>query len=324
MPKALTADRSTPAMGTPVSTAIQSAAQMNSLLSPGVSTSPIMTAAEGGDSLAQFELGRRLTLGEGVSVDMKKAAEWFEKAADQSMPQAQYSLANLYEKGHGVKKDLMVARLWYERAAKAGNVKAMHNLAVIHVEGGLGKPDFKQASDWFIKAADHGLKDSQYNLAILFARGMGVKQDLVQSYKWFAIAAHNGDRGAAAKRDEVARVLTGAQLKTAKAIVEAWIPKMSKPSANQVASIPDAWRVTAGAVPGQAGVKLVDPGKPSPEIVRQAQGMLSALGFNTGQPDGKIGPRTRTAIRNFQKSAGFPIDGKLTPALMQALAIRLG
>ncbi len=324
MPKALNAEALAQSSGTSVSSAIQSAAQMNSLLSPGVSTSPIMTAADGGDSLAQFELGRRLTLGEGVSVDMKKAAEWFEKAANQSMPQAQYSLANLYEKGHGVKKDLMVARLWYERAAKSGNVKAMHNLAVILAEGGLGKPDFKQASDWFIKAADHGLKDSQYNLAILFARGMGVKQDLVQSYKWFAIAAHNGDRGATAKRDEVSRVLTGSQLKTAKAIVEAWIPKMAKPSANQVASIPDAWRVTAGAVPGQAGVKLVDPGKPSPDIIRQAQGMLSALGFKTGRPDGKIGPRTRTAIRNFQKSAGFPIDGKLSPALMQALAIRLG
>lgn len=307
----------------PAASAIQSATQMNALLSPGVATSPIMSAAQGGDTLAQFELGRRLTLGDGVSVDMKKAADWFEKAANQSMPQAQYSLANLYEKGHGVKKDLMVARLWYERAAQQGNIKAMHNLAVLYAEGGLGKPDFKQATDWFIKAADHGLKDSQYNLAILFARGMGVKQDLIQSYKWFAIAAHNGDRGAATKRDEVSNVLSHAQKKTAKAIVEAWVPKVAKPSANQVASIPDAWRVKAGAVPGQAGVKMVDPGKPNAAIIRQAQDMLTALGFNTGRPDGQIGPRTRTAIRNFQKSAGLPIDGKLTPALMQALAMRL-
>jgi localization factor PodJL len=307
-----------------VAAAAQSAAQMNAMLAPGVSTSPLMQAAEGGDALAQFELGRRLTLGEGVSADMKKAAVWFEKAANQSMPQAQYSLANLYEKGHGVKKDLMVARLWYERAAEAGNVKAMHNLAVLHAEGGLGKPDFKQAAGWFTKAADHGLKDSQYNLAILSARGMGLKRDLISSYKWFSIAAQNGDKDAATKAKEVYRVLTAEQQKEATNIVKSWVPKISKPSANQVASIPDAWKVKAGVpTPKVSNVAKGGLAKPTPAIIRQAQSMLGALGFNAGQPDGQVGPRTRTAIRNFQESAGLPVDGKLTPALMQALAVRV-
>ena len=198
---------------------VQAAVDMNKMLSPGIAQTPLMKAATEGDPLAQFEVGRRLTLGEGMTADLKEAAQWFEKAAAQQMPQAQYSLANLYEKGKGVKKDLQVARLWYERAAEIGNVKAMHNLAVLYAEGGLGKPDFAQASKWFVEAADHGLKDSQYNLAILYARGMGVKQDLLQSYKWFALAAKNGDRGAADKRDEVLRVLNGPQQKTAKAMV---------------------------------------------------------------------------------------------------------
>ena len=306
---------------------VQAAIEMNTLLAPGIGDSPLLKAAKAGDGLAQFELGRRLTLGEGMTANLKEAASWFEKAAAQSIPQAQYSLANLYEKGKGVKRDYQVARLWYERAAKAGNVKAMHNLAVLYAEGGLGKPDFSQASRWFILAADHGLRDSQYNLAILYARGMGVKQDLLQSHKWFAIAAQKGDSGAAAKRDEVFNVLSPAQKKTAQAIVKAWVPKVAKPSANKLATIPDEWKnkapaiVTGAPKPTQAtnanGFAITQAN------IAKAQSMLGALGYNAGPADGQIGPRTRTAIRNFQEVAGLPVTGKIDQALLKALRLRV-
>ena len=286
------------------------------------SASPLMKAATDGDPLAQFEMGRRLTLGEGMATDLAAAAKWFEQAAEQSMPQAQYSIANLYEKGKGVQKDLQVARLWYERAADAGNVKAMHNLAVLYAEGGLGEPDFKHAAEWFAKAADHGLKDSQYNLAILQARGMGIKQDLLQSYKWFAIAAKSGDQGAMSKRDEVFAVLTPAQQKTAEALVAAWVPKLAKPSANSVANIPDAWKADAQTT-------VASSASPAPSlaldanVISKAQSMLGALGYNAGPADGQMGPMTRTAIRNFQESAGLPVTGVIDEGLLEALSLRV-
>ncbi|SNY91913.1 Sel1 repeat-containing protein [Cohaesibacter sp. ES.047] len=303
---------------------VQAAVDMNKMLSPGISQTPLMTAAQNGDALAQFEVGRRMTLGEGMTVDLKKAADWFEKAASQSMPQAQYSLANLYEKGKGVKKDLQVARLWYQRAAETGNVKAMHNLAVLYASGGLGKPDFSQASKWFIQAADHGLKDSQYNLAILYARGMGVKQDLLQSYKWFALAAKNGDQGATSKRDEVLNVLNASQQKAAKAMVETWVPKVAKPSANNLATLPEEWQLKApqevtGKVSQKPGPKEI----PMHVIVAKAQSMLGALGYNAGPSDGQMGPRTRSAIRNFQEVAGLPVTGEIDRALLEELALRV-
>ena len=280
---------------------------------------PIMQAATSGNVLAQFELGRRFTVGEGVEVDLKEAAKWFEKAANLNMPQAQYSLANLYEKGHGVKKDLQVARLWYQRAADQGNVKSMHNLAVLYAEGGLGKPDFKQAVQWFLKAADHGLKDSQYNLAILFARGMGVKQDLLQSYKWFAIAAKQGDKGAEAKRDEILSVLKGPQQKAAKALVAAWVPKVAKASANQLSALPPEWVATTPEQLANANKRL----GADPRVIAKAQSMLGALGYNAGPADGQMGPRTRTAIRNFQEIAGLKVTGEIDAALLEALAQRV-
>ena len=301
---------------------VQAAVEMNKLLAPGVKDTPLMAAAKAGNAHAQFEMGRRLTLGTGVSVDMAEAAKWFEKAANQQMPQAQYSLANLYEKGKGVKQDLQVARLWYQRAAENGNIKAMHNLAVIYAEGGLGMPDFTQASRWFVRAADHGLKDSQYNLAILYARGMGVKQDLLQSYKWFAIAARHGDQGAISKRDEVLSVLNRSQQKTAKSLVENWTVKKAPPTANKLADIPDEWKIKAPeAVTASATqAKGISVG---PEMIAKTQSMLGALGYNAGPADGQVGPRTRTAIRNFQEVAGLPVTGKIDAALLEALSLRV-
>jgi peptidoglycan hydrolase-like protein with peptidoglycan-binding domain len=54
--------------------------------------------------------------------------------------------------------------------------------------------------------------------------------------------------------------------------------------------------------------------------IYQAQMMLNRLGFNSGTPDGVIGPNTNTATLNFQKSYGVtPLDGKLGPITFAAL-----
>ena len=300
---------------------IKAAVEMNKLLAPGIADSALMTAAKAGDSLAQFEVGRRLTLGLGMTADLAQAAQWFEKAAAQNMPQAQYSLANLYEKGKGVKRDAQVARLWYERAANQGNIKSMHNLAVLYAEGGLGKPDFVKASQWFERAAAHGLKDSQYNLAILYARGMGTKQDLVQSYKWFAIAAGNGDSGAVSKRDEVFKVLNQNQQLQAQKLVTDWVPNLAKPSANNLASLPEEWQLKAPAqVVGSPTAAKAPQGTQSD--VARVQSLLATLGYNAGPADGVMGPRTRMAIRNFQEVAGLPVTGQIDGALIEALSMR--
>jgi membrane-bound lytic murein transglycosylase B len=41
----------------------------------------------------------------------------------------------------------------------------------------------------------------------------------------------------------------------------------------------------------------------------ELQQLLARRGFDTGEPDGLFGPRTRLAIRNFQVSVGQIPDG---------------
>ena len=47
----------------------------------------------------------------------------------------------------------------------------------------------------------------------------------------------------------------------------------------------------------------------STENVKQMQSLLNRLGFDAGPPDGKVGPLTRNAIRDFQRSRNLPADG---------------
>lgn len=54
-------------------------------------------------------------------------------------------------------------------------------------------------------------------------------------------------------------------------------------------------------------------------MVMEMQERLAKLGFEVGTTDGVIGPMTRTAIRDFQKSKGMPPDGFPTPELLEKL-----
>ena len=49
------------------------------------------------------------------------------------------------------------------------------------------------------------------------------------------------------------------------------------------------------------------------------QTALNQRGFDSGTPDGVMGPQTRGAIRSYQRSAGLPADGYPTLALLQRL-----
>ena len=76
--------------------------------------------AQQGDPWAQFNLGSKYALGQGVARDEKEAAKWFRMAAESNYPLAQHTLGVMYENGKGVKRDLNKAIKWYQMAADRG------------------------------------------------------------------------------------------------------------------------------------------------------------------------------------------------------------
>lgn len=271
-------------------------------------------AAESGDPKALFEVGRRYTSGINGNPDLKKAFEWYKLSAERNFAPAQYRLGNFYEKGHGVERDVEKAAQWYKKAADQGNALAMHNLAVISAMGVLKTgADLEGARRWFSKAAQLGIKDSQVNLGVIYAKGMGMEKDISQGYKWFAIAAKAGDKDAAEKRDIVAKALRPEQIETLRAEVENWEPGKLDERSNSL-SIPDAWKINP-----QTTASLN-----SKATIKKTQEILNKLGFNAGVADGKIGARTRNAIKTFQSRAGIKANGEITMELLEALARSAG
>ena len=74
---------------------------------------------------------------------------------------------------------------------------------------------------------------------------------------------------------------------------------------------------------GGAGVQAAWPRDLVPlsrSQVLSLQTLLNSRGFDTGAPDGLLGPATRDGIRRYQRSAGLPADGYPTGELLNRLA----
>ena len=52
------------------------------------------------------------------------------------------------------------------------------------------------------------------------------------------------------------------------------------------------------------------------------QNRLARLGLYTDETDGLLGPKTRSAVRLFQKQVGLPADGHPTPEMVRRLQQR--
>jgi peptidoglycan hydrolase-like protein with peptidoglycan-binding domain len=60
------------------------------------------------------------------------------------------------------------------------------------------------------------------------------------------------------------------------------------------------------------------------ERVKAAQQALKDKGHDPGDVDGKMGPKTQAALRDFQKAQGLQASGRLDAKTVQALGIEAG
>lgn len=113
------------------------------------------SAAERGDSRAQYLLGKILFNGSLVQAPERQAARaWTEKAALQDHPQAGYLLGLMHKNGYGVPTDALAAAHWFARGAALGNPDAMFMLGNAYLAGEGVPPDPPRAMQLFRDAAD--------------------------------------------------------------------------------------------------------------------------------------------------------------------------
>lgn len=58
----------------------------------------------------------------------------------------------------------------------------------------------------------------------------------------------------------------------------------------------------------------------TPEIVSYVQNRLIEFSYDPGSADGKMGEKTREAIREFQRAAKLPVTGEITPRMISLMA----
>ena len=126
-------------------------------------------AAEGGQSLAQWKLGRMYADGDGVAHDDLKAFHYFSQ------------IVSSYD------DDMDIAR---ERGVFASAFVAVGIYALKGIPNSDVTPNPERAFEMFRYAATRfGDPNAQYNLARMYLDGDGVKQDCMQAARWLYLAA---------------------------------------------------------------------------------------------------------------------------------------
>lgn len=114
-------------------------------------------------------------------------------------------------------------------------------------------------------------------------------------------------------RDIVAFKMTSAQIAEAQKLAAEWRPKPERP-ANFVPEAPVS--PEPREVPKKSPPPKAEPGNP----IAAAQEALRHLGYDPGPSDGVVGPKTREAVKKFERDHGMPETGEITPQLIERMS----
>ena len=178
----------------------------------------VRAKAENGEGVYQLRLGYLYEFGRGVPMNWQKAVEWYEKAANQGLPEAQFNLGNMYSEGKGCKKDSEKAVKYWADAAGRGEPDAQFNLGWAYNRGeGCEKNEVK-AVEWWTRAAAKGQAEAQSSLGYAYATGKGCKVDTAKAIELWTKAADRGSAVAQSNLGELYRYGIGCEKDLGKAI----------------------------------------------------------------------------------------------------------
>ncbi|MFM5782385.1 tetratricopeptide repeat protein [Aeromonas caviae] len=153
----------------------------------------LIKKAEDGDPKAQFKLGQKYRLGQGLTKSDSMAVEWYRKSAEQNYPSGQNAMGQMCRHGLGVEQNYSEAITWFQKAIEQKLAVAMSNLGVMYQFGQGVEQNYEEAFSWFNKSLEHGYKGAKFYLGWMYSHGLGMDVNKNEAIKWYTDAAEDGD-----------------------------------------------------------------------------------------------------------------------------------
>lgn len=196
-----------------------------------ISIDELKAKADKGDVEALLDMGYMYLYGtDGISIDHKKALEYYTKAAEKKNAVALNNLGSLYFSGIGTEIDYPRAIGYFDEAARLGSDDAAVNLAIIYLgsdvksknkedlakvsklleqaqpnnniakylsgysymKGFIYKQDYSKAFPLVKAAADAGYDEAQFILADFYINGWGTPKNYNRAVQYLRNAAAQG------------------------------------------------------------------------------------------------------------------------------------
>ena len=145
-----------------------------------------------------FYAAEAYRMGQNVPMNLSKARELYEGAAELGMNAAMNNLAVLIQNGYdNVPPDLPKAMAWYEKAAP-NNAMSAFTLGRIYDGSGLVETDLSKAAGYYQMAAKLGEPQAMFNLGHMYLNDEGVPKDEEIAMEWIRKAGEAGNPSAVA------------------------------------------------------------------------------------------------------------------------------
>ncbi|EXX53796.1 Tpk1p [Rhizophagus irregularis DAOM 197198w] len=152
------------------------------------------SAKKAKNGCAQNYLGELYELGRDVNKDLKQAAYWYCKAAENGCMIADYNLGKCYENGNGVKKDEIKAFEYYKKSADQDYLVAQFKLGNCYLNKIGTEVDKTKAFESYKKASDQGYLCAQYKLGNCYLNGIGTEVDKAKAFELYKRAIDKGHK----------------------------------------------------------------------------------------------------------------------------------
>jgi len=133
----------------------------------GSELASLTARADGGDANAQLRLANKLSEGDGVRKNLRKAVALYRAAAESGFVDAMFNLAACYQYGDGVGRDVREAIRWYEKASEQDRTYSPFALGAIYLGFPPIERDNAKAAAYFREALAHGHPDAAASLELL-------------------------------------------------------------------------------------------------------------------------------------------------------------